>query len=119
MSACSGSATSRAFTTRWRSTKELVKIDPVAIELVDRTMLELSRANPTFAPTIERYVEGRPDAILLVEFTGDDARAAASEARRARRVHVRARLSKLGRESDRRCSPERDLVGALGGTRTS
>ncbi len=55
------------------STKELVKTDPVAIELVDRTMLELSRANPTFAPTIERYVEGRPDAILLVEFTGDDA----------------------------------------------
>ena len=55
------------------STKELVKSDPVAIELVDRTMLELSRANPTFAPTIERYVNGRPDAILLVEFTGDDA----------------------------------------------
>ena len=55
------------------STKELVKCDPVAIELVDRTMLELSRANPTFAPTIERYVMGRPDAILLVEFTGDDA----------------------------------------------
>jgi FAD/FMN-containing dehydrogenase/Fe-S oxidoreductase len=55
------------------STKELVKSDPVAIELVDRTMLELSRANPTFAPTIERYVNGRPDTILLVEFTGDDA----------------------------------------------
>ncbi|MGH7716221.1 MAG: FAD-binding oxidoreductase, partial [Vulcanimicrobiaceae bacterium] len=54
------------------ATKELVKSDPVAIELVDRTMLELSRANPGFAPTIERFVKGRPDAILLVEFTGDD-----------------------------------------------
>jgi FAD/FMN-containing dehydrogenase/Fe-S oxidoreductase len=54
------------------STKELVKTDPVAVELVDRTMLELSRQNPAFAPTIERYVRGRPDAILLVEFTGDE-----------------------------------------------
>ncbi len=55
------------------STKELVKSGPVAVELVDRTMLELSRANPAFGPTIERFVRGRPDAILLVEFTGDDA----------------------------------------------
>ena len=55
------------------ATKELVKTDPVAVELVDRTMLELSRANPAFAPTIERFVRGRPDAIMLVEFTGDDA----------------------------------------------
>ncbi|MBV8424039.1 MAG: FAD-binding protein, partial [Candidatus Eremiobacteraeota bacterium] len=54
------------------TTQELVKTDPVAIELVDRTMLELSRANPAFAPTIERYVQGRPDAILLVEYTGDE-----------------------------------------------
>lgn len=54
------------------STKELVKTEPVAIELVDRTMLELSRANPAFGPTVERFVRGRPDAVLLVEFSGDD-----------------------------------------------
>ncbi|MBC5809905.1 MAG: 4Fe-4S dicluster domain-containing protein, partial [Candidatus Eremiobacteraeota bacterium] len=54
------------------TTKELVACDPVAIELVDRTMLDLSRRNPAFAPTIERYVRGEPDAILLVEFAGDD-----------------------------------------------
>jgi FAD/FMN-containing dehydrogenase/Fe-S oxidoreductase len=54
------------------ATKELVKANPVAVELVDRTMLELSRRSPAFAPTIERYVSGEPDAILLVEFAGDD-----------------------------------------------
>ena len=61
------------FSDAMASTQELVKTGPVAVELVDRTMLELSRANAAFAPTIERYVQGRPDAILLVEFTGDDA----------------------------------------------
>jgi FAD/FMN-containing dehydrogenase/Fe-S oxidoreductase len=57
------------------ATKELVKTEPVAVELVDRTMLALSRNNAAFAPTIERFVRGRPDAIMLVEFTGDDKRA--------------------------------------------
>jgi len=57
------------------ATKELVKSDPVAVELVDQTMLDLSRRNPAFAPTVERFVRGRPDAILLVEFSGDEERA--------------------------------------------
>jgi FAD/FMN-containing dehydrogenase/Fe-S oxidoreductase len=56
------------------ATQELVKTDPVAVELVDRTMLDLSRRNPSFAPTIGRFVRGEPDAILLVEFSGDDER---------------------------------------------
>jgi len=76
------------------STIELVKTDPVAIELVDRTMLELSRANPAFAPTIERYVNGRPDAILLVEFTGDDAALL-----RAKLEELDERMSALGFEN--------------------
>ncbi|MDQ2858531.1 MAG: FAD-binding protein [Candidatus Eremiobacteraeota bacterium] len=55
------------------ATGSLVELEPVAVELVDRTMLELSRDNPTFAPTIAKYVRGEPDAVLLVEFAGDDA----------------------------------------------
>jgi FAD/FMN-containing dehydrogenase/Fe-S oxidoreductase len=43
-----------------------------AVELVDRTMIELSLRNPAFAPVIRAAVIGRPDAILLVEFSGDD-----------------------------------------------
>ncbi|HEY8048877.1 MAG TPA: FAD-linked oxidase C-terminal domain-containing protein [Ramlibacter sp.] len=43
-----------------------------AVELVDRTMIELSLANPAFAPVIRSAVIGKPDAVLLVEFSGSD-----------------------------------------------
>ncbi len=52
--------------------QHIVKLGPCAVELVDRTMIELSRAIPAFAPTINAYVRGQPDAILLVEFAGED-----------------------------------------------
>ena len=35
-------------------------------------MIELARDIPMFRPTIERFVRGAPDALLLVEFAGDD-----------------------------------------------
>ena len=43
-----------------------------AVELVDRTMIELSLQNPAFAPVIRSAVIGQPDAVLLVEFAGAD-----------------------------------------------
>jgi FAD/FMN-containing dehydrogenase/Fe-S oxidoreductase len=43
-----------------------------AVELVDRTMIELSLQNPAFAPVIRSAVIGQPDAVLLVEFCGSD-----------------------------------------------
>ena len=56
--------------------QHIVKLGPSAVELVDRTMIELSRANPAFRPTIDAAViavDGKPpEAILLVEFSGDD-----------------------------------------------
>ena len=54
------------------SAQHLVKLGPSAVELVDRTMIELSRANPAFRPVIEAALIGAPAAILLVEFSGDD-----------------------------------------------
>ncbi|WP_298828587.1 FAD-binding and (Fe-S)-binding domain-containing protein [uncultured Piscinibacter sp.] len=54
------------------SAQHIVKLGPSAVELVDRTMIELSRANPAFRPVIETALIGSPDAILLVEFSGDD-----------------------------------------------
>jgi hypothetical protein len=63
------------FPTFYRSMEapqHIVKLDPVAVELVDRTMIGLARANPAFRPIVERCVTGDPDAILLVEFAGDD-----------------------------------------------
>lgn len=41
-----------------------------AVELVDRTMIELSLQNPAFAPTVRSALIGDPDALLLVEFAG-------------------------------------------------
>ena len=54
------------------STQHIVKLDPAAVELVDRTMIDLARAIPLFAPTVDRFVQGEPDALLLVEFAGED-----------------------------------------------
>ncbi|MBC7623076.1 MAG: FAD-binding protein [Aeromicrobium sp.] len=57
-------------------TQHIVKLGPVAVELVDRTMIDLARNNPAFQPVIDAAliaVNGNaPDAILLVEFAGDD-----------------------------------------------
>lgn len=50
--------------------QHIVKLGPTAVELVDRTMIELSLENPAFRPTIETALIGRPAAILLVEFSG-------------------------------------------------
>ena len=54
------------------ATQHIVKLGPSAVELVDRTMIELARDNPVFRPVVERFVAGEPDAILLTEFAGDD-----------------------------------------------
>jgi FAD/FMN-containing dehydrogenase/Fe-S oxidoreductase len=53
--------------------QHIVKLGPSAVELVDRTMLDLALSNPAFAPTIRAFVRGEPDAILLVEFAGEEA----------------------------------------------
>jgi len=54
------------------SAQHLVKLKPAAVELVDRTMIDLARNIPIYAPTINKYVKGEPQAILLVEFAGED-----------------------------------------------
>src|SRR6185503_2175988 len=52
--------------------QHIVKLKPTAVELVDRTMIELARANPAFRPVIERALIGQPEAVLLVEFAGEE-----------------------------------------------
>ncbi len=57
------------------SAQHIVKLGEgtlTAVELVDRTMIELSLQNPAFAPVIRSAVLGKPDAVLLVEFSGAD-----------------------------------------------
>jgi FAD/FMN-containing dehydrogenase/Fe-S oxidoreductase len=52
--------------------QHIVKLGPCAVELVDRTMLELSRSIPAFQATVKSFLRGEPEAILLVEFAGED-----------------------------------------------
>ncbi len=54
------------------SAQHIVKLDPSAVELVDRTMMDLSREIPMFRATVDRFVQGEPEALLLVEFAGED-----------------------------------------------
>jgi Fe-S oxidoreductase len=49
-----------------------VKLKPIAVELVDRTMIDLGRDIAMFRPTIEAVVRGDPDALLVVEFAEED-----------------------------------------------
>ncbi|MDI5921247.1 FAD-linked oxidase C-terminal domain-containing protein [Halomonas sp. LR5S13] len=53
-------------------TQHIVTLDPSAVELVDRTMIDLSLENPAFRPVIEKALIGRPEAVLLVEFAGEE-----------------------------------------------
>jgi len=55
------------------SAQHIVKLGPTAVELVDRTMIGLSRDIAMFRPVVERFVKGEPAALLLVEFAGEDA----------------------------------------------
>lgn len=52
--------------------QHIVKLGPTAVELVDRTMIDLARGNPAFQPVIDAALIGEPEAILLVEFAGED-----------------------------------------------
>ncbi len=64
------------------ATQHIVKLDPSAVELVDRTMIDLSRDIAMYRSTIERCVRGQPDALLLVEFAGEDHDAQLQQLRR-------------------------------------
>ncbi|HXF88753.1 MAG TPA: FAD-linked oxidase C-terminal domain-containing protein [Xanthobacteraceae bacterium] len=52
--------------------QHIVKLAPIAVELVDRTMIGLARDIAMFRPTLDAFVRGDPEALLLVEFAEDD-----------------------------------------------
>lgn len=52
--------------------QHIVKLKPIAVELVDRTMIELAGEIAMFRPTLQQFVRGTPDAVLLVEFAEDE-----------------------------------------------
>jgi len=66
------------------ATQHLVKADPLSVELVDATMIRLSRQIPMFRPTIDAVVEDDPAALLLLEF---DEGCAEANAQKLRDLH--------------------------------
>jgi FAD/FMN-containing dehydrogenase/Fe-S oxidoreductase len=52
------------------ASQHIVKLDPEAVELVDRTMIDLGRGIPIFRATIDNMLIGEPDSLLIVEFHG-------------------------------------------------
>jgi FAD/FMN-containing dehydrogenase/Fe-S oxidoreductase len=54
------------------SAQHIVKLDPTAVELVDRNILELARKIPLFQESMTKFLRGEPECLLLVEFAGED-----------------------------------------------
>ncbi len=52
--------------------QHIVKLNPIAVELIDRTMLGLARDIAMYRPTVDAFLQGDPEAILFVEFAQDD-----------------------------------------------
>ena len=48
--------------------QHIVKLGPVAVELVDHNMIRLGRDIAQFRPIVDSFVRGNPEALLLVEF---------------------------------------------------
>jgi FAD/FMN-containing dehydrogenase len=61
-----------SFTKRWKAAQHIVKLGPIAVELIDRTMLGLGRDIAMFKPTVDAFLRGDPEAILFVEFAEED-----------------------------------------------
>jgi FAD/FMN-containing dehydrogenase/Fe-S oxidoreductase len=61
-----------SFHAAMESAQHLVKLNPIAVELVDSTMLTLAGEIAMFRPTLQQFVCGTPQALLLVEFDEGD-----------------------------------------------
>jgi FAD/FMN-containing dehydrogenase/Fe-S oxidoreductase len=61
-----------SFRKAMEAARHIVKLDPEAVELVDRTMIDLGRGNPIYRSTIDEMLIGEPDSLLIVEFHGDE-----------------------------------------------
>ncbi len=70
--------------------QHLVKLKPIAVELVDATMIALAREIAMFRPTLEAFVRGTPQALLLVEFD------AGSDENRRRMTQLAELMGDLG-----------------------
>jgi FAD/FMN-containing dehydrogenase/Fe-S oxidoreductase len=61
-----------SFRNAMEAAQHIVQLDPEAVELVDRTMIDLGRGIPIFRATIDRMLIGEPNSLLIVEFHGHE-----------------------------------------------
>jgi len=61
-----------SFREAMNAAQHIVHLLPIAVELIDRTMIELASEIPMFRSTLDKLVRGTPAAILLVEFGEDN-----------------------------------------------
>jgi FAD/FMN-containing dehydrogenase/Fe-S oxidoreductase len=74
-----------------RATPAIVALGPTCVELVDRTILELAAAIPAFQGTLQEIAAAGAEALLIVEFAGEDE---AAQRRALRDLHDQ--LGELG-----------------------
>jgi FAD/FMN-containing dehydrogenase/Fe-S oxidoreductase len=55
-----------------KAAERIVALGPIAVELIDRTMLGLARDIAMYRPIVDAFLRGDPEAILFVEFAEDD-----------------------------------------------
>ncbi|MFI6642707.1 FAD-binding and (Fe-S)-binding domain-containing protein [Streptomyces sp. NPDC050504] len=72
------------------ATQDALSLDPSAVELMDRTILDLSRQKIEYAALAD-VLHGDPDALLFVAFSGDDAAELADRLTRLSRLWERHR----------------------------
>ncbi|MEO0791042.1 MAG: FAD-linked oxidase C-terminal domain-containing protein, partial [Pseudomonadota bacterium] len=60
------------FRSAMEAAQHIVKLGPVAVEVVDATLISLARDIAMFQPVMDAHVMGRPEALLLVEFAEPD-----------------------------------------------
>jgi FAD/FMN-containing dehydrogenase/Fe-S oxidoreductase len=98
-----------SFRVAMEAAQHIVKLGPIAVELIDRTMLGLARAIEMFQPTIASVVRGDPEAILFVEFGEEE------EGENLRRLFALSELiGTLGLAFDKRGAQWGGVVEVLG-----
>ena len=60
------------FRAAMETTRHLVGLGPVAVELVDNNVLRLGDDIPLFQRILRKITKGRPECLLIVEFAGAD-----------------------------------------------
>ena len=71
-----------SFRSAMETTRHLVALGPVAVELVDSNVLVLGADIPLFRRTLAQITKGQPNCLLLVEFAGDDSGALLGDLKR-------------------------------------